>query len=82
MPVVQIRLFGFKAEGSLTRPWKTPNPFGDLMGQMDKTEVEAEAEEQEQEQVKKTITETETEKERVVETKSSGVKSRKSRKEE
>lgn len=35
MPVVQIRIFGCKAEGKLARPWKTPNPFGDLMEQMD-----------------------------------------------
>lgn len=28
LPVVQIRLFGWKAEGSLARPWKTPNPLG------------------------------------------------------
>lgn len=28
LPVVQIRLFGWKAEGSLARPWKAPSMFG------------------------------------------------------
>lgn len=35
MAVVQIRVFGYKAEGKLARPWKAPNPFGDLMAQME-----------------------------------------------
>lgn len=80
MPVVQIRLFGFKAEGSLARPWKAPNPFGDLMGQMDesanvqgKKEIEADEKSEEEEQVASEN-----------EAKASGasVKSRKPRKEE
>jgi hypothetical protein len=29
-PVVQVWLFGQKAEGKLTRPWTAPNPFGYL----------------------------------------------------
>lgn len=33
MPVVQIRIYGWKAEGKLARPFKVPNPFADLMGQ-------------------------------------------------
>lgn len=78
MPVVQIRLFGFKAEGSLARPWKAPNPFGDLMGQMDeaasaqeKKEITAEKSEGEEQPSES-------------ESKASGagVKSRKPRKEE
>lgn len=40
LPVVQIRLFGFKAEGTLARPWKVPNPFGDLMGAMEEKKEE------------------------------------------
>ena len=79
MPVVQIRLFGFKAEGSLARPWKAPNPFGDLMGQMDeasnnseeKQEITAKSEGEEEQ-----ISETE------VKASGAGVKSRKPRKEE
>ena len=31
LPIVQIRLYGFKAEGNLARPWKIPNPFADFM---------------------------------------------------
>lgn len=78
MPVVQIRLFGFKAEGSLARPWKAPNPFGDLMGQMDesaaqeKKEITAEKSEGEEEQAS----------ESEVKASGAGVKSRKPRKEE
>lgn len=79
MFVVQIRLFGFKAEGSLARPWKAPNPFGDLMGQMDesssaeeKKEITAESSEEEEEKVPETK----------VKASGSGVKSRKPRKEE
>lgn len=30
-PLVQIHLMGYAAEGSLKRPFKQPNPFGDLM---------------------------------------------------
>lgn len=78
MSLVQIRLFGFKAEGSLARPWKAPNPFGDLMGQMDesssqeKKEVSSEKSEEEEEQAS----------ESEVKTSGAGVKSRKPRKEE
>lgn len=78
MPVVQIRLFGFKAEGSLARPWKAPNPFGDLMGQMDessaqeKKEITAEKSEEEEEHAS----------ESEVKVSGAGVKSRKPRKEE
>jgi hypothetical protein len=77
MPVVQIRLFGFKAEGCLARPWKAPNPFGDLMGQMDestsqdKKEIAGEKSEEEEH-----ASESE------VKTSGAGVKSRKPRKEE
>jgi hypothetical protein len=78
MSLVQIRLFGFKAEGSLARPWKAPNPFGDLMGQMDesssqeKKEISSEKSEEEEEQAS----------ESEVKTSGAGVKSRKPRKEE
>lgn len=40
MAVVQIRIFGYAAEGKLARPWKAPNPFGDLMAQMDENATE------------------------------------------
>jgi hypothetical protein len=43
MPLIQIRLFGFKAEGSLERPWKAPNPFADFMGQADAPATPVEA---------------------------------------
>ena len=32
LPVVRIHLWGSEATGDLARPWKAPNPFGDLMG--------------------------------------------------
>ena len=80
MSVVQIRLFGFKAEGSLARPWKAPNPFGDLMGQMD----ESAAQEKKEITCEKSEGEEEEEKAPEIKVKSSGagVKSRKPRKEE
>lgn len=78
MPVVQIRLFGWKAEGNLARPWKVPNPFADLLGQMNeepsKNPAEAIADKNESEEEEKNESESEL--------KASGVKSRKSRKEE
>lgn len=32
-PLVQIHLFGFKAEGTLKRPFKQPGPFSEFMGE-------------------------------------------------
>ena len=83
MPVIQIRLFGWKAEGSLARPWKVPNPFGDLMGQMsgDSTAGVSVTSENENDKNSEVATENEsgagTGSESEV--KASGVKSRKSR---
>lgn len=76
LPVVQIRLFGFKAEGSLARPWKAPNPFGDLMGQMEEKKEEI-AEKSGDEQVEGSDSES-----KASGVKASAVKSRKPRKEE
>ncbi|TEB20055.1 hypothetical protein C9890_0109 [Perkinsus sp. BL_2016] len=85
MPVIQIRLFGWKAEGSLARPWKVPNPFGDLMGQMsgDSTAGVAITSDNENENDKTSEVATENESGAGTgsesEVKASGVKSRKSR---
>lgn len=75
MPVVQIRLFGFKAEGSLARPWKVPNPFADLMGQMDESAEKKEISDKPSGDSSAAESEPETKS-------ASGVKSRKPRKEE
>lgn len=32
-PLVQIHLFGFKADGALKRPFKQPGPFSEFMGE-------------------------------------------------
>lgn len=78
MPLVQIRIFGFKAEGTLARPWKAPNPFGDLMGQMEEKKEEIAADKSGDEQQSET-SDSEIKSSGV---KASGVKSRKPRKEE
>ena len=79
LPIIKIRILGYAAEGTLQRPWKTPSPFGDLMNQMNEgTKSEADADE------KKTIAEKEDSSavESESESKASGVKARKPRKEE
>lgn len=75
MPVVQIRLLGFKAEGSLARPWKAPNPFGDLMAQMDDNAAAKKDDDAKKEAIEES-------KDSEKEEESSGVKARKPRKEE
>lgn len=42
LPVVRVHLFGAKPVDDLARPWKAPNPFGDLV---DSGKTEAAAEE-------------------------------------
>jgi hypothetical protein len=80
MAVVQIRIFGYAAEGKLARPWKAPNPFGDLMAQMDENAAEKKDDDKvpiiEGSKEKEDSASEESEKE------SAGVKSRKPRKHE
>lgn len=82
MPVVQIRLFGWKAEGSLARPFKVPNPFADLMGQATGTDSgDSNDDSTKSKLLEESSNEVKSETESPI-TKGSGVKSRKARKEE
>ena len=77
MAVVQIRIFGYAAEGKLARPWKTPSPFGDLMAQMDENAAEKKDDDKAAvEGAKEDSSSEESEKE------SAGVKARKPRRQE